>query len=229
MRLDGPLQAYGTHARFELRDTGTHPTVSAVTGMIACALGWSRETPLGPLADLEIAVRVDQPGRILRDFQTVGIEGWRSAAGKVTKGEAKLCTRFYLQDAVFVVAVGHPDPDLIARIDEALARPYWPVYLGRKSCPPAAPIRIGTRDQDPLDALATLAYQGHRPVAPATLTVVVTDPTGAGEAVQDVPLGFDSRRYTLRTTRRDAVPTSQPSAPNPPRPVEDWEDNPYGI
>jgi CRISPR system Cascade subunit CasD len=230
MVLDGPLQAYGTHARFERRDTGMYPTVSAITGMIACALGHSRETELGPLTQLEIAVRIDQQGSVMSDFQTVGIEGWRSASGTVKRGEAKLCTRYYLQDATFVVAVGHPDPAFLQRIDDALAAPVWPVFLGRKSCPPATPIRAGVSALDPIEALAKVPYKGYLSRPPATLPVVVTDPTGAGDVVQDIPLDFDVRRYGPRATARMTVSVHQPPpAVSPAVAFLDDEDNLYGI
>jgi CRISPR system Cascade subunit CasD len=216
LRLAAPLQSWGTHSLFERRDTAAHPTASGVIGLVRCALGHTRDTPLGALADAQVAVRVDQPGTILRDYQTVGIDGYRSANGKITRGEPKLSVRFYLQDAVFVAALTHPDPGLLAAIDQALARPHWPLYLGRKSCPPAQPVRLGLSTLPPADALAALPYQGHRHRPPATLTVLTTGTDGQGESVQDIPRDYARREYGARAlaahTVAAAAAADQPAA-----------------
>jgi len=220
-RLDGPLQAWGTHSRFELRDTGRYPTFSGITGVIAAALGYDREQPLGPLADIDVAVRADDPGRMLRDYQTVGVGGWLSASGKVTTGQPKLSERFYLSGAVFAFAVGHPDPGMLEEIEHALRRPHWPVYLGRRCCMPAAPLGIGLSAQHPAAALETLPYQGHRPRTPPTATVVATSGDGTGTTVQDVPVGaFADRVYLTRKVRVHTIALPQP---------ENRHADPYGL
>jgi len=40
VRLEGPLQSWGTRARWGERDTELEPTKSGVIGLVACALGW---------------------------------------------------------------------------------------------------------------------------------------------------------------------------------------------
>ncbi|MFD9097851.1 type I-E CRISPR-associated protein Cas5/CasD [Streptomyces collinus] len=72
IRLAGPLQAWGTSGAFERRATHMRPTKSAVIGLIAAALGYDREDPLGPLAELRYGVRADRPGTPYRDFHVVG-------------------------------------------------------------------------------------------------------------------------------------------------------------
>src|SRR5690606_31768562 len=85
---------------------------------------------------------------ILRDYHTVGAGiGNMSAAGVVkrtggTKSspiETLLSVRTYLQDAVFAVAL-LGDPNLISQCKTALEGPAWQIFLGRKSCPPSAPV-----------------------------------------------------------------------------------------
>ena len=71
-RLAGPLQAWGAMARFDHRETLTHPTKSGYVGMLAAALGHDRATDLGRLAELRFAVRADRPGILVQDFHTVG-------------------------------------------------------------------------------------------------------------------------------------------------------------
>jgi 5-methylcytosine-specific restriction endonuclease McrA len=59
-----------------------------------------------------------------------------------------------LADASFLVAL-RGDSGLVAEVRAALAQPKWPVYLGRKCCPPAVPVLhrwkdVGGQDQEPV-------------------------------------------------------------------------------
>ena len=114
LRLAGPLQAWGDSSRFVRRTTRTEPTKSGVVGLLAAALGRSREEPVDDLAQLELGVRADQPGTLLRDFQTE-----RSLDGSKVM---PLSQRYYLQDAAFLVALGGPR-DLLVELDAALRMP----------------------------------------------------------------------------------------------------------
>jgi CRISPR system Cascade subunit CasD len=227
LRLEAPLQAWGDSSRFEIRNTNEYPTVSGITGLIACALGHSRELPLGELANLEIAVRIDDPGQVIKDFQTVGVGdrktgrgGWISAEGRVTTGEAKLSTRYLLSDSCFTAAVGHPDPDLLDRIAQAINRPRWALFLGRKSCPPASPILIGVSPQHPDRALTHLPYQGHQRRPPSQMTLITTSRDGRGDTIQDVPVSYHTRTYRSRAVVHTVVTTPTPQAD---------ETNPYDL
>ena len=138
LRLAGPLQSWGDSSRFARRRTRTEPTKSAVIGLLAAALGRSREEDIDDLRLLEFGVRTDQPGSLLRDFQVE-----RSLDEKVVM---PLSHRYYLSDAVFLVALGGP-ADKLAELDEALHHPVWPLYLGRRSCPPDLPMSLLTRSR----------------------------------------------------------------------------------
>jgi CRISPR system Cascade subunit CasD len=213
LRLDGPLQAWGSSSMFEQRATGLHPTKSGITGLLAAALGRPREADILDLAALRCAVRVDQPGEVLSDFQTVGIDGWYSASGKVTVGRPKLSRRQYLADAIFTAALAGEDHALIDACAAALVHPVHGLFLGRKSCPPAAPIYITTSDQEPDAALAALPYQG-RLRAPARLRVISEDPDGP-HLTADQPVSFrpGSRTYTGRRTRTTSITTPLETGP----------------
>ncbi|MEZ0092391.1 type I-E CRISPR-associated protein Cas5/CasD [Streptacidiphilus sp. EB129] len=217
LRLDGPLQAWGSSSMFEQRTTGLHPTKSGVIGLLAAALGRPRHDDILDLAALGFAVRVDQPGEAVSDFQTVGIDGWYSASGKVTVGQPKLSRRDYLADAVFTAALGGEDADLVGACAQALARPVYGLFLGRKSCPPAAPIYITTTDRDPVTALTELPYQGHLR-APTQLRLICEDPAGA-HLTADQPVSFTAgrRTYTGRRTRTTLIttPCGPPPVPGP--------------
>lgn len=146
LRLEGPLQAWGDTSKFVIRRTMEAPTKSGVLGLICCAMGLSRQTArerLPELNKLAMGVRIDRKGTRWWDYQTVGAGiGMTTAGGGVKTGaQGTLITRReYLADASFLVAL-HGDPKLIHDIDAAIASPKWPVFLGRKSCPPSIPVR----------------------------------------------------------------------------------------
>jgi CRISPR system Cascade subunit CasD len=102
------------------------------------------------LNNLKFAVRVDQPGRTLTDYQTVE---WK-------KGTRKITYRDYLQDAVFVVAVGSNDPQLIDTLAYSLRHPKFQLFLGRRANVPAGPLKLHTfADKNPIQALSNLEWQ----------------------------------------------------------------------
>lgn len=155
IKLKAPLQSYGNEATFGRRTTSPYPTKSAVIGLIAAALGYRRnDERILRLNELQLAVRSDQPGRIMDDFQIV------EYAKSLTKKAKKLTYRYYLQDAIFMVAIGSENNDLIESIHYALQHPSFPLFLGRRSCPPAGPLEITVFDnQDPLTVLKSMDWQ----------------------------------------------------------------------
>ena len=70
LRLAGPMQSWGSDSRFTRRSTEAFPTKSALVGLLGAAQGRRRSDPIEDLAELSVAVRVDQPGQLLRDFHT---------------------------------------------------------------------------------------------------------------------------------------------------------------
>lgn len=151
IRLTAPLQSYGDEATFERRTTGDYPSKSAVIGMIGAALGYSREdSQIAKLNDLHFAVRVDRPGQTLTDFQTVE---WKKDVRKITY-------RDYIQDAVFVVAVGSDDDQQIKKIHDALRHPHYQLFLGRRANVPAGVLLMEEfDDESPVMVLKKLDWQ----------------------------------------------------------------------
>ncbi|HIY40181.1 MAG TPA: hypothetical protein H9836_03495 [Candidatus Nocardiopsis merdipullorum] len=89
---------------------------------------------------------------MLRDYHTVSDHrgGPLPSTQVNAKGEQKntspakptyVTQRFYLQDAVFVVALGGPSP-LVKGLEHAVRNPAFPLSLGRRSCPPAQPLLL---------------------------------------------------------------------------------------
>ena len=42
LRLEGALQSWGDHSKWDERDSGSFPSKSGVVGLIACAMGLER-------------------------------------------------------------------------------------------------------------------------------------------------------------------------------------------
>jgi CRISPR system Cascade subunit CasD len=194
LRLAAPLQSWGTSSRFVRRNTERAPSKSGIIGLLAAAQGRRRTDPIEDLVQLRIGVRIEQPGGLERDFQTA----------RPTDGSAPmpLSYRFYLADAVFVVAV-QGDTSVLAGLREALRNPVFPLFLGRRSCPPAGPLDHGLREADISDVLADepwraspFVQRSHR--GPNVTLATVTDQplpgaTSVGEVIRDEPVTFDPR------------------------------------
>jgi CRISPR system Cascade subunit CasD len=193
LRLAGPLQAWGDSSRFTRRDTGRVPTKSGVLGLLAAAEGRRRTDEIEDLARLRFGVRIDQPGRLERDFQT--------ASNGDTGNSMPLSYRYYLADAVFVAAV-EGDPSLVGALADALDDPVFPLYLGRRSCPITGEISLGVDERPMENALRAQAWQAspwyqRRQSREVELELVVdaipgeTDPI---ETRRDVPESFNPER-----------------------------------
>lgn len=144
LRLEGPLQSWGERARWDYRDTAAMPTKSGIIGMLACALGKPRHDSLLLEMDekLRMGVRMDRSGPIMTDYQTTsGTIGTADGGQRGKKNEESTIQswRQYLQDTAFLVAISG-EPELLQKCADALKRPVWPVFLGRKSCVPTRPI-----------------------------------------------------------------------------------------
>ncbi|GAA0986077.1 type I-E CRISPR-associated protein Cas5/CasD [Acrocarpospora macrocephala] len=220
LRLAGPLQSWGEHSVFTQRDTLRFPTRSGLIGLFASAEGVRRGQPLGDYDLLRFTVRIDRPGVRMMDFHTVGgglprgvprpdgTQRPRDTATIVTR-------RQYLSDAAFTVAVEGPE-DRIAGIAEALQRPCWQPYLGRRSCPPDQPLLLRAMAADPVNELRTrvpVARQLREHDAPEAEFVTDDSAQTAEEVTElaDVPESFDrhDRRYRTRTVSIATQPLPQ--------------------
>ena len=74
LRLEGVLQSWGEHAKWSrYLDTSAIPSKSGVIGLLACAMGIERDSPLiTQLSEnTRLAVRADRQGIHLKDYHTV--------------------------------------------------------------------------------------------------------------------------------------------------------------
>lgn len=160
-RLYGPLASWGEIAVGEVRSTDGRPTRSAIVGLLAAALGLRREqqAEIARLSErVGIAVRVDAPGEPLTDFQTAQ---WHPRKNAVLSWRQHLCDALY---TVAVWAVGPEAHEPLSELEAALDRPVFPLYLGRKACPPAWPLGPSVVEVDSL--AEAFASPGLKPPPP---------------------------------------------------------------
>jgi CRISPR system Cascade subunit CasD len=238
LRLAGPMQSWGTQSRFRYRDTGVEPSKSGVIGLLCAALGRPRDAAVADLTDLVMGVRVDREGVMQTDFHTAGGNrgdtgpGYGVARFDGSPPDTVLSYRRYLADASFLVGLEArtaPDEALLRRLDDALAHPVWPLFLGRRAFVPGEPVRLpdapplgpGLRPLPLRQALVTYPwperYVGERD-SPDVLRFVFEDLNGAGgETRLDVPVSFAplDRRYLPRVvvTERHPRPSSALNTP----------------
>lgn len=218
LRLEGPLQSWGDTSRWNVRDTRLEPTKSGLLGLLAACLGYPQtadgdEQVARLQRGLRLGVRVDRQGTVLRDYHTV-VGGVLAADGRVkrTASSGQIETvesyRYYLADACFLAAlVGHPT--LLDEIEPSLRAPKWAPYLGRKCCPPSAPIypaipnspsRLAVNSVE--DALRRFPWLGRGSACPAFARAVIEadDPRDpwASQHRRDAVRGFTNRQFGLR-------------------------------
>jgi CRISPR system Cascade subunit CasD len=153
-QLYGPLAAWGDIAVGEYRPSFAHPSKSAIIGLLAAALGIRRDEDerQKALADAcSFAVRVDAMGTLLRDYHTAQVPSEKKGVTRYTryselaveKLNTILSSRDYRCDAAYTVAISFRDGSAYSAqmLADALCKPVFVLYLGRKSCPLALPLQ----------------------------------------------------------------------------------------
>ncbi len=197
LRLAAPIQAWGTDSKFEVRGTGREPSKSGVIGLLAAALGRRRDSDISDLNSLRFGVRVEQEGELLHDYHTV-------------RGADKpyVTHRYYLADACFLVGL-EGEAEFLEQLSDALMNPVFPLFLGRRSCPPCQPLVIGIRDKELTAALSEEEWQASeymqkrlgRSSGNSALRIRVDAPADIPSSkIRDSAISFDPRlrRYGYR-------------------------------
>ena len=155
LKLSGPLQSYGTFSYFQTRYTDYYPSKSAVLGLLAACLGYRRdeEEKLRELSTLKFAVRIDQQGGLLKDYHIAITD-----KEIVETPQTYVTNRYYLEDALFVVALSGID-ELIDTLIKAIKSPYFQPFMGRRSLPVPVDFFLGVSAEDFLDSLRNLPWQ----------------------------------------------------------------------
>ncbi len=154
-RLYGPMASWGEIAVGERRHTASYPSKSALLGLLGAALGIRRddeERQHQLQQSYAIAVELITAGNLLRDYHTAqapdsaGRLNYRTRRDEIVFGKERLGTilssREYRSDGLTLVAVRalNNAPFGLAEIKDKLLKPVFHLYLGRKSCPLAAPL-----------------------------------------------------------------------------------------
>lgn len=155
LKFSGPLQSYGTSSHFQTRYTDYYPSKSAVLGLLAACLGYRRdeEEKIRELSTLKFAVRIDQQGGLLKDYHIAITD-----KEIVEKPQTYVTNRYYLEDALFVVALSGMD-ELIDTLTKAIKSPYFQPFMGRRSLPVPVDFFLGVSAEDILDSLRNLPWQ----------------------------------------------------------------------
>lgn len=183
LRLYGPLAAWGDVAIGEIRPILTHPTKSAMVGLLGACLGIKRDNAenLSRIACSYGFAAGDEGRKVrIRDFHTV-----QSAPDKKEKEygygykmnrqremsipakdmDTSLTYRDYICDVVYTVAVwvknSETVPFSLEELKSAVCEPKFVPYLGRKSCVLSRPMEPQIVSADsPMDAMCKASFYG---------------------------------------------------------------------
>jgi CRISPR system Cascade subunit CasD len=173
-RLYGPMASWGEIAVGEMRHSEIKPSKSALVGLLAAALGITREQDAEQQAlanGYRFGIKMLSTGQVMRDYHTaqapdsVGKFRYRTRRDELVVGRARLGTvlssREYRTDSQALVALcaNSQVPWSLSQLAEALKRPRFHLYLGRKSCPLSAPLNPQILQADGFRA----ALDGYQP------------------------------------------------------------------
>ena len=189
--LCAPMSAFGSYAGHERRGSATSPHRSAILGLIGAALGVDRKDSGAQMAlrQYRFAVQSRTENKHLRDYHTVQTAHRRfkrpasrrvalEAAGR--KAETTITYRDYRTDVAFAVAIwleGEAWP--LSQVANALKKPEFVLYAGRKSCPLSAPMTPKiVRASDPKEAVCGVTTPEWLPNV--SLGQIISDPFDSG-------------------------------------------------
>ena len=207
LRLKGPMMSFGKECYFDTRYTERYPTKSAVTGLIASALGRKRGADISDIASMQFGVRIDAPGVVERDFCVTSMEVGRISAFLGDKNKEGFSKN--------EIGLESDDEELLCNIAYAIENPKFHIYLGRKCCPPEYPVLLkteehmcGITDKPLYDALYDEPYIGsdyslERRLKKGNVVMEIMmdgKMDDNGRLVKDFPISFstDKRQYTHR-------------------------------
>ncbi|MCY4012001.1 MAG: type I-E CRISPR-associated protein Cas5/CasD [Gammaproteobacteria bacterium] len=159
--LYAPMASFGDIAVGERRASWSRPARSAVLGLVAGAMGVDRgdeETHRQLEESLHFGVRTETPGLAMEDYHTVQAARARKGQSFGTRREelllgnlsTVLSSREWRVDSFFTVALWNRDGAGVDLGDmaDALNRPTFVPYVGRKSAPLGLPLNPSVVDAD---------------------------------------------------------------------------------
>jgi CRISPR system Cascade subunit CasD len=201
LRFDAPLMSFGGVMVDQHNITDRFPGLSLFAGLLANALGWQHRDfdRIGRLQErLLLASRWDIPGESIIDYHTVDLgqpkmreKGWTTRGEPEHRdgGDAKFGThqryRHYWANGVLTSALAVGDADetpTLAELEAALRRPARPLFFGRKTCLPSAPILMGRQTGADLLAMLQAVPRAVCPQRPVTVPMPARWPAELGQA-----------------------------------------------
>lgn len=212
-----PLSSWGEPAVGEIRGSWDRPSRSAVLGLLAAALGVTRDDDAGHArldASLGLAVRLLAAGDSLVDFHTTQnpkpsvVKKRKPATRRIAlaldEPETALSRRWLRQDSLHLVAVWLRTgaSTELGSLEAALRAPVFMLYAGRKANALGLPLAPSVVHAETLaDALRA------EPKLPAAFSVLCPRGGWGREVAHDPCIGFDAALTGERLlTRRDDAP-----------------------
>ncbi|MBX6741042.1 MAG: type I-E CRISPR-associated protein Cas5/CasD [Acetobacteraceae bacterium] len=166
--LVAPLAAFGGIAVGERRSGWDRPARSAVLGLVAACLGLDREDDADQAAlaeDYGLALLCHAPGRLLADYHTAQVPPAQRGRHFATRAEelaapglSTILSRRDYRSGAWHLGALWPRREAarwpLEALAEAMERPGFVPYLGRKSCPLGLP--LAPRILEAADAPAAL-------------------------------------------------------------------------
>jgi CRISPR system Cascade subunit CasD len=166
LHIEAPMIAFGDVMVDSIGRIGEVPTTSAMTGLIANALGVDR-TDAPALSRLQqrlrFACRIDARGPRFTDMQTAQLaksDEWWTTRGVVgrdggigTYNSPHIRFRDYDSDVRLTIVCELCPTDEMTTVDDvakAFDRPARPLFIGRKPCLPTRPMLGGVTEADSL-------------------------------------------------------------------------------
>ena len=180
LRLAGPIQSWaGPRVTGNVVNSKLQPTRTGLLGLLAGALGASRNQWPRWIENVDFAIREDRRGQFCNEFQTINprIDEFRLRADERTFRERQLSIhgmrvtktnlaftpdardgtsvirRTYLIEAEFLVRVTCPEHQ--DEINSALRNPIFTTYLGKKAFAPSFPFYLGYGESQLLSRIPT--------------------------------------------------------------------------
>lgn len=197
LKLQGGMQAWGTHTYEDYRPTNLFPTRSGLVGLLGACMGIERQDIKSRQClnkGVLMAVRVDEQKwrpQIITDYHTI-LEA-RKVNGKA-RDNAILSSREYICDARFTVAIGLSNCEIkFDKLSEAVRYPFYTPVLGRKSCPLCRPLY---ETEVTADSLGEALSQ----VAPGRGVIYSDEPMDGASilTIRDTPLSSMVREFANR-------------------------------
>lgn len=213
LKCQGSMQAWGAHTYEDYRPSLIFPTRSSIVGLLGACLGIVREQPeqLKLLSDsFELTVLAHRLRHVehrhffkeerkprnatmhkMTDYHTV-LDARRADGG--IREDAIVSRREYLCDAEFTLALSFKDlaEYNLERVLQAVKKPKYTPYLGRRSCPLQRPLFESIVNAETAQqALKQIEQHG-------TLYSETPLPNSHEMQVRDLPLFGKTRRFVTR-------------------------------